>query len=121
MVRHLYLNRNIACMIVISLIANMSGSMILPLFAIYVEQFGISVLGILLQFDFGVDCYGYPICHSIQVEIYKKKATCLSKWPPFFLTAPTQLQPQNDPIQLVQFSRSVQRLRIEPVQPYWRR
>ncbi|MHB0862731.1 MFS transporter [Paenibacillus sp. SEL3] len=51
MVRHLYLNRNIACMIVISLIANMSGSMILPLFAIYVEQFGISVLGMSILFS----------------------------------------------------------------------
>lgn len=51
MVRHLYLNRNIACMIVISLIANMSGSMILPLFAIYVEQFGISVFGMSLLFS----------------------------------------------------------------------
>ncbi|ODB60361.1 MFS transporter [Paenibacillus polymyxa] len=51
MVRHLYLNRNIACMIVISLIANMSGSMILPLFAIYVEQFGISTLGMSILFS----------------------------------------------------------------------
>ncbi|QNV55132.1 hypothetical protein GMA19_00254 [Paenibacillus polymyxa E681] len=30
--RHLYLNRNIACMIVISLIANMSGNMTIPFF-----------------------------------------------------------------------------------------
>ncbi|MGG4219372.1 MFS transporter [Paenibacillus jamilae] len=51
MVKHLYLNRNIACMIVISLIANMSGSMILPLFAIYVEQFGISTLGMSILFS----------------------------------------------------------------------
>ncbi|MEK3949337.1 MFS transporter [Paenibacillus sp. FSL H7-0703] len=51
MVRHLYLNRNIACMIVISLIANMSGSMILPLFAIYVEQFRISVPGMSILFS----------------------------------------------------------------------
>ncbi|MEC0182003.1 MFS transporter [Paenibacillus peoriae] len=51
MKRHLYLNRNIACMIVISLIANMSGSMILPLFAIYVEQFGISAFRMSILFS----------------------------------------------------------------------
>ncbi|WP_226000369.1 MFS transporter [Paenibacillus sp. BJ-4] len=51
MKKHLYLNRNLICMIVISLIANMSGSMILPLFAIYVEQFGISAFRMSILFS----------------------------------------------------------------------
>ncbi|MBE0340048.1 MFS transporter [Paenibacillus sp. 28ISP30-2] len=51
MKRRIHLNHNIVCMIVISLIANMSGSMILPLFAIYVEQFGISALNMSILFS----------------------------------------------------------------------
>ncbi|WP_283657521.1 MFS transporter [Paenibacillus sp. RC343] len=51
MKRRIHLSHNIICMIVISLIANMSGSMILPLFAIYVEQFGISALNMSILFS----------------------------------------------------------------------
>ncbi|KAF6575417.1 MFS transporter [Paenibacillus sp. EKM212P] len=70
MVRHLYLNRNIACMIVISLIANMSGSMILPLFAIYVEQFGISILGMSILFS--LFYVGRFLGGGLAGRIYKK-------------------------------------------------
>ncbi|MFC3749005.1 MFS transporter [Paenibacillus sp. GCM10012306] len=45
------LSHNILCMIVISLIANMSGSMILPLFAIYVEQYGITAFSVSVLFS----------------------------------------------------------------------
>ncbi|ALP36542.1 permease [Paenibacillus sp. IHB B 3084] len=51
MKRRIHLNHNLVCMIVISLIANISGSMILPLFAIYVEQFGISALNMSILFS----------------------------------------------------------------------
>ncbi|OXM17604.1 MFS transporter [Paenibacillus herberti] len=37
-------------MIIISLVANMSGSMILPLFAIYIEKYGISAFGMSILF-----------------------------------------------------------------------
>ncbi|MBT2289456.1 MFS transporter [Paenibacillus albidus] len=46
-----HLSHNILCMIVISLIANMSGSMILPLFAIYVEQYGITAFSMSVLFS----------------------------------------------------------------------
>ncbi|WP_340025576.1 MFS transporter [Paenibacillus sp. FSL K6-1096] len=46
-----HLSHNILCMIVISLIANMSGSMILPLFAIYVEQYGITAFNLSVLFS----------------------------------------------------------------------
>ncbi|MFB5268666.1 MFS transporter [Paenibacillus enshidis] len=45
-----HLSRNVLCMVVISLIANMSGSMILPLFAIYVEKYGITAFSMSVLF-----------------------------------------------------------------------
>lgn len=66
----LYLNGNVLCLIIIGLITNMSGSMILPLFAIYIEKFGISALGMSILFSLfyvGRFCGG-----SITGTIYNK-------------------------------------------------
>ncbi|MBA9084963.1 DHA1 family quinolone resistance protein-like MFS transporter [Fontibacillus solani] len=66
----LYMNGNILCLIIISLITNMSGSMILPLFAIYVEKFGISTFGMSVLFSLfyvGKFCGG-----SLTGRVYNK-------------------------------------------------
>ncbi|RCX21602.1 DHA1 family quinolone resistance protein-like MFS transporter [Fontibacillus phaseoli] len=66
----LFLNGNIICLIIISLITNMSGSMILPLFALYVEKFGISAFGMSILFSLfyvGRFCGG-----SITGRVYNK-------------------------------------------------